>query len=93
MDAVTLPKDVDEPITMLIWSADEFVPVTMMLGLGMVIGQVTIMLLLSYFVIRLYRRFRDNRQDGLPLHLAYWIGLLPSKAITVPNPYVREFLP
>ena len=86
MEPVTIPKHIDEPITLLIWSADEFVPFAVVVMFGMLIGQLTISLILSVVVIKAYRRFRDNRPDGYPLHAVYWAGLLPSRALTAPNP-------
>ena len=93
MEPVTIPKHIDDPVTLLVWSADEFVPAAFLMILGMLIGQLLIMLILSVIVIKAYRRFRDNRPDGYTLHAAYWIGMLPSKAITIPNPFIREFHP
>jgi conjugal transfer pilus assembly protein TraL len=93
LEPITLPKYIDDPITLLIWSADEFVPFAAVLLIGMLIGQLSIALILSALVIKAYRRFRDNRPDGFPLHAAYWAGLLPSSAVSMPNPYIRRFLP
>ena len=93
MEPIIIPKYIDDPITLLIWSADEFVPFAAVLLIGMLIGQLSIALILSALVIKAYRRFRDNRPDGFPLHAAYWVGLLPSAAISMPNPYIRRFLP
>ena len=87
MEPVTIPKHIDDPVTLLVWSADEFAPAAFMLILGILIGQVTAI------AIKGYRRFRDNRPDGFPLHAAYWVGMLPSKAGTIPNPFIREFHP
>lgn len=93
VEPIIIPKYIDDPITLLIWSADEFVPFAAVLLIGMLIGQLSIALVLSALVIKAYRRFRDNRPDGFPLHAAYWVGLLPSSAISMPNPYIRRFLP
>jgi conjugal transfer pilus assembly protein TraL len=93
VDSIPLPKYIDDPITLLIWSADEFVPFSAVLLIGMLMGQLTMALIFSALVIKAYRRFRDNRPDGFPLHVAYWWGLLPSSAISVPNPYIRKFFP
>jgi conjugal transfer pilus assembly protein TraL len=93
MEPVTIPKHIDDPVTLLVWSADEFVPAAFLMMLGMLIGQLLIMLILSVIVLKAYRRFRDNRPDGYALHAAYWIGMLPSQAITIPNPFIREFYP
>ena len=93
MEPETIPKHIDDPVTLLVWSADEFAPAAFMLILGILIGQVTAMTVLSIIAIKAYRRFRDNRPDGFPLHAAYWVGMLPSKAATIPNPFIREFYP
>jgi conjugal transfer pilus assembly protein TraL len=93
MEPVTIPKYVDDPITLLVWSADEFVPAVLMLMLGMFIGQLTITLLLSLVVIKFYRRFRDNRPDGYPLHAGYSTGVVFGKATSITNPFIREYLP
>jgi conjugal transfer pilus assembly protein TraL len=93
LEPVTIPKHIDEPITLLIWSADEFVPFALVVIFGMLIGQLTISLILSVVVIKAYRRFRDNRPDGYPLHAVYWTGLLPSRALTAPNPFIRQYFP
>ena len=93
MEPVTIPKHIDDPVTLLVWSADEFAPAAFMLILGILIGQVTAMIVLSIIAIKAYRRFRDNRPDGFPLHAAYWVGMLPRKAANIPNPFIREFHP
>jgi conjugal transfer pilus assembly protein TraL len=93
VEPVTLPKHIDDPITLLIWSADEFVPFAVVMLLGILIGQLTLSLILSAGLIKAYRRFRDNRPDGYALHAFYWTGLLPNRGITVPNPFIRNFYP
>jgi conjugal transfer pilus assembly protein TraL len=50
-------------------------------------------LALGVIAVKFYRRFRDNRPDGYTLHAIYWLGLLPSKALTIPNPFIRRFYP
>jgi len=72
--------------------SDEFVPFAAVLLIGMLIGQLSIALILSALVIK-PTELRDNRPDGFPLHAAYWAGLLPSSAVSMPNPYIRRFLP
>ena len=93
MEPVALPKYIDDPITLLIWSADEFVPFAAVMLLGMLVGQLTLAAILSIGVIKAYRRFRDNRPDGYPLHALYWTGLLPNRGHSVPNPFLRNFYP
>jgi len=93
MHPVKLPKYIDDPITLLIWSADEFVPFTLVLLIGMLIGQLLVALLLSLVVIKFYRRYRESRPDGYIQHALYWLGLYQGHIRTRPNPYIRTFYP
>ncbi|TOF20049.1 conjugal transfer protein TraL, partial [Vibrio parahaemolyticus] len=52
-----------------------------------------VLCLLGLVTTKLYRRFRDGRPDGFILHAIYWAGLLPTKAKTIPNPFIRSYLP
>jgi conjugal transfer pilus assembly protein TraL len=46
-----------------------------------------------WFAVKFYRRFRDNRLDGYTLHAIKCLDLPPSKAITIPNSFMRGFYP
>ena len=54
---------------------------------------ILVLCLLGLVTTKLYRRFRDGRPDGFILHAIYWVGLLPTKAKTIPNPFIRSYLP
>ncbi|MVF24175.1 type IV conjugative transfer system protein TraL [Methylocaldum sp. BRCS4] len=93
MEPVSLPKYIDDPIHLILWPADEMAAfVTCLIG-GMLIGQLILAVAIGVMAVKFYRRFRDNRPDGYPLHAAYWLGLLPSRAVTIPNPFIRRYLP
>ncbi|WP_448205440.1 type IV conjugative transfer system protein TraL [Azospirillum sp. sgz302134] len=89
---IEIPRTVDEPLHMLLWTVDDVAPVGLGLFAGVLVGKMMFFFLLGIIGSYFYRRIRDGNPDGLFLHLLYWIGLLPSKARTVPNPYVRLFL-
>ena len=93
MEPIQLPRHIDDPVTLLIWSADEFVPFMLILLLGVLMGQLLIALVVAIPSLKAYRTLRDNRPDGFALHALYWFGLLPTRARTLPNPYIRRFLP
>lgn len=93
MEPVAIPQSIDDPIHILLWSADEIVPFMVSMLTGMLIDQFIPGLALGFIAVKFYRRFRDNRPDGYTLHALYWVGLLPSRAQTIPNPYIRRFLP
>lgn len=90
---IEIPRHIDDPHQFLLWSADEVVPFFSVLMIGIFLGQVFIFAVLAYFVLKLFRRFRDGRPDGYLLHVLYWVGIVPSKARTLFNPYIRRFLP
>lgn len=91
MDLIDLPAHVDEPPHFLLWSADEMAPIVLGLMFGMFTGNALLLTLLGVALTRVYRRFRDNKPDGFLLHAIYWAGLLPSRASTVPNPFIRQY--
>jgi len=93
MDPIAIPKSIDDPIHILLWSADEIVPFMVCMLTGMLVDHFIPALAMGAIAVKCYRRFRDNRPDGYTLHAVYWLGLLPSQAITIPNPFIRRFYP
>jgi conjugal transfer pilus assembly protein TraL len=93
MQPVPIPRYVDEPVTLLLWRADEFVPFFLVIAFGMLLGQLFPALLLSWVLVRAYRRFRDNRPDGVVLDALYWYGLLQGYGVPRLNPWIREYYP
>ncbi len=78
MEPVAIPKTIDDPIHILLWSADEIVPFMVCMLTGILIDQFIPALAIGVISVKFYRRFRDNRPDGYTLHAVYWLGLLPS---------------
>ena len=93
MHPLPLPESIDDPITLLLWRADEFVPMALVLMAGMLVGQVLASLLIGLITVKCYRKYRDTRPDGHVLHALYWVGCLNSRARSIPNPFIRQFLP
>lgn len=91
-----IPTEIDEPPMFFLWSADEFVPVVAIMGIGMFAGFLSISLVASYFFLKFYRRKRDGNPRGFLRHWGYWIGLVGgagSKSRTVKNGFARRFIP
>ena len=93
MEPVPIPQTIDDHIHILLWSADEMVPFMVCILTGMLIDQFIPALAITAIAVKFYRRFRDNRPNGFTMHAIYWLGLIPSKAITIPNPFIRRFYP
>lgn len=93
MEPVRIPRRIDEPPHVLLWSADELAPLIIGLVVGMIIEKALICTVAGWLVTTLYSRFRDNHQDGYLLHLIYKIGLLQTKSKTMANPFTKNFFP
>lgn len=93
MKPIRIPSRIDEPPHILLWSADELVPMLLGLTAGILLGHAMILLLVGLAVTSLYRRFRDNNPDGYLLHLIYWSGFLPSQSKLMQNPYIKRYYP
>ena len=59
MEPVRIPTRADDPPHLLMWSADEILPLVGGLGLGIVLDQVLICVLAGSVATNLYKRFRD----------------------------------
>ena len=88
-----MPRMIDEPPHVLLWSAEELAPVAMGLAIGMVIGKALILTFAGLVIAKIYRKFSDGHPDGFMLHGLYWAGFIPSKSKTIPNPYARRYYP
>lgn len=90
-EALALPRHVDEPPIMLMWTADEVGSFFFIFIVGFMIEQIILSLVLSYFVVKTVRRFKNIKPNGFLIHMLYWAGVSISEARTLPNPYERQF--
>lgn len=93
MKIINLPQHIDEPPHFLLWSADEMAPIMLGLVLGIIINQALVLTIVGMLITKLYQRYRNGKPDGYLLHAIYWIGLLPTTARTIPNPFTRGYYP
>ena len=93
MKAIEIPRRVDEPPHLLLWSADELAPMILGITIGVVIGKALICFLAGLLISGVYRRFRESRADGYLFHMIYWRGLSATRARTFRNPFARRYLP
>lgn len=87
-----LPKHIDDPKMLLLWSVDEVVPIVTMLCIGILIGQAFLFFIGGLALARLYRRYMDNQPDGHLFHLLYWAGLFPESARAIPSPFRKTWI-
>lgn len=93
MKPIRLPVRADDPPHILLWPADEIVPIMGGLVFGMVVGQAFLFTLAGMGLARLYRRFRDTHADGYLEHLAYHFGFGTNRAPSMTNPFIKRFFP
>ena len=93
MEPTTLPRFIDQPQTLLFWSADEIVPFSVLFAVGIATNHLLIFMLLGFGASYYLRRFRDSRPDGYLFHALYWYGFAPIKGRCAINPFHRRVLP
>ena len=93
MQPIEIPTRLDDPQQLLLWSADEIVPMILGLLFGMMIEKAFICFCAGYAVTHLYRRFRDNHADGFLIHIFYHFGFEFGTSKKLVNPYIKRFFP
>ena len=91
MEKIMIPKFIDEPPTVLLWSVDEIAPIAVGLVMGMFLGRALIFTALGFAVTHVYRRYADRSQDGFLCHLLYWHGFCFRETRTVVYPFMRDW--
>lgn len=93
MEPVKLPTRADDPPRLLLWSADECLPILIGFCLGITVHQIFLCTFVGYILSKFYSRFRDLHADGLAFHYLYHIGMYPSKVKSMVNPFIKIFFP
>lgn len=93
MEPVKLPTKIDEPHQFLLWSADEMIPLMTLFVTGIILEQALLFTGIGFFLTSIYKKYKNSKPDGYLLHYLYWIGLIPTKAKTMVNPFIRRFYP
>ena len=93
MKPLRMPRSLDEQMYVLFWTADEILPGLAIFILGVLINEKLLCLLLALIVTKLFRKLKEGNPDGFLLHLGYWYGLIGNRAYSMPNAFIREFVP
>lgn len=93
MEPIRIPRRVDEPPHLLLWSGDEIAPILLGMVIGVFIGAALTLMAVGMLTTNIYRRFRENHADGYLLHMIYWLGFMPSSARSFKNPFIRRYIP
>ncbi len=93
MKPLRMPRNLDDELVILFWSADELVPAAVIFIVGVLIAQKLICLAVALIITRLFRRLKEGRPDGFLLHLGYWYGVIGGgRGYSMPNAFIGEFV-
>ncbi|WP_019002358.1 type IV conjugative transfer system protein TraL [Succinimonas amylolytica] len=91
MNQIEIPRYVDDPPVILLWSVDEITPLLAGLFLGIQLGQALLCTVLGLLMTHFYRKCLDASQDGFLAGFMYWYGLWSVRGRIFPNPFIREY--
>jgi len=89
MNKVTIPKHVDDPPQILIFSIDEFVIMVGFAVVGSTWGLLLPGLFVGFAIGKLFRKMQEGAMPGLLFHMLWWVGLVTLKG-RLPNGLIRE---
>lgn len=92
MEEIKIPRYIDDPMQILFWSMDEFIPIGVGLIGGIITSHAFIGIGIGMFLAKIYRRVSEGKQDGMLFHMLYNTGIWPAKSKTFINPYSRKFI-
>jgi len=90
---IEMPRSLDDPHIVLIWSVDELMPIGVFFIIGFVLSQILIFTVLGMLAVKYYKGYRDGKPDGFLQHTAYWFGMFPGKGYSFINPFIRRWFP
>ena len=93
MKETRIPTLADLPPRLLLWSADDIMPVIIGFCFGILVNQIVICTVLGLVSVHFYKKFRDMHADGFIFHLAYWYGCSMFRSSSMINPWVKRLIP
>lgn len=78
MKEVEIPRYVDSQPQLFFWELDETIVFVACLAAGIAMGGIftLISMVAGWFVVKMFRRFKNGSLDGVLLHICYRAGLL-----------------
>ena len=89
MEKIKIPKHVDDPPQVLIFTMDEFF---LMMGFAVVGAAWNLLLpglMVGAAIGKMFKKIQEGSMPGLLFHMLWWVGLASFKG-RVPNGLVRE---
>ncbi|WP_353160393.1 MULTISPECIES: type IV conjugative transfer system protein TraL [Salinisphaera] len=88
-----IPQGIDDPPQVLLWNLNELAPIVLGLVIGMITGNAMLLTAGGLIITHIYRRAGARSPDGHIIHFMYWQGVPLRKTVTLPNTFVRIFVP
>lgn len=78
MKEVEIPRYVDAQPQIFFWELDEAIVYVSCMAAGIAIGGTStpISMVVGWFVVKIFRRFKNGSLEGVLLHICYRAGLL-----------------
>jgi type IV conjugative transfer system protein TraL len=92
-DLVKLPQAADDPPYILFFQLPDVFPVGAAAGVGILLDQLSLCLLIALALLGRYRRFREGKHKAFFTHWLHSVGFGIPRGHVVPEPFVRVFLP
>ena len=89
-----IPVHIDDPQQILFWEFDEFIILSLMFAIGIMADHLGMLLVAGLFIVKIYKKFKDNQANGFFLHSLYWnAGVKGSdqSPTSIPLAFIREF--
>lgn len=91
---ITIPTHLDDPPQILFWELDEFIVLSLMFAIGIMADHLGMLLVAGLFLVKIYKKYKDNQANGFFLHSLYWnAGIKASDKYptSLPLAFIREF--
>lgn len=86
-----MPRGIDDPIEVLIWSLDEFIVMMTFFCIGLMLDSMLIGFAVGFVFSKILRKHRDSTPDGYLNHVTYWYGFRGDKGRSFINPFKRRW--
>lgn len=96
MEPVQLPRHIDQPRRLFLWTVTEVLIFSCPFGASLLLPSPLYMIGaagIGLTAVYVYRRYRDRYPDGFAKHAVYWTGLLNLKGKSAINPHHRRIYP
>lgn len=93
MEQLKFPHYASTKARILMWTADQVIPLGAMFATGLITDMLTLSLPIGLVLSYFYTKYSAGKPNGFLIHAAYWYGLYPIKARSAINPYNRRIYP